>query len=280
MATDETREFAPAKINLTLHVTGRRPDGYHLLDSLVVFAGVGDEVGARRAEGLELSIRGAFAAGLDTTDNLVLRAARFLGATDLALTLHKSLPVASGIGGGSTDAAAAIRAICALENRPLPEAAATLALGADVPVCLDPKPRRMTGLGERLSDPIPMPPAWLVLANPGATVATPVVFAGLASADNPPMPPTLPDFADAPALARFIAAMRNDLEPVATAIAPAVATCRAALAAQPACLVARMSGSGATCFGLFATEAGADTAAAALRLAQPGWWVEAAPMLR
>lgn len=280
MATDEARELAPAKINLTLHVTGRRPDGYHELDSLVVFAGVGDTIGARRAEGLGLAIDGPFAAGLDPADNLVLKAARFLGATDAALTLHKALPVASGIGGGSADAAATIRALCALEGRALPDAAATMALGADVPVCLDPRPRRMTGLGERLSEPLPMPHAWLVLANPGVPVATPAVFAGLARPDNPPMPAALPDFADAPSLARFIAAMRNDLEPAAAALAPPVALCRTALAAQPGCLVARMSGSGATCFGLFAGEAEAGRAQSALRRAHPGWWVEAAPVLR
>ncbi len=280
MAIDEAREFAPAKVNLTLHVTGRRADGYHLLDSLVVFAGIGDEVTARKGDGLTLAIDGPQAAALAGGDNLVLRAARLLGATDVALELRKRLPVASGIGGGSSDAAAAIRAICALDERPLPEAAAVAALGSDVPVCLEPRPRRMSAAGEILSDPLDLPPAWLVLANPGVAVPTAAVFAALTGRSNPPMPAPLPALPDAAALARFVSAMRNDLEEPAIRIAPQIAAVRAALAAQPGCLAARMSGSGATCFGLFASPDAAGQAAVAIAMAQPGWWVESAPMLR
>lgn len=279
MGIDEAREFAPAKVNLTLHVTGRRPDGYHLLDSLVAFADVGDEVVVRRGAGLTLAVDGPEAAGLAGGDNLVVGAARFLGADGLALGLTKRLPVASGIGGGSSDAAAAIRAICLLEGRDRPEPSATVRLGADVPVCLDPRPRRMSGIGEILSGPVALPTAWLVLANPRMAVATSAVFAGLEGAAGPPMPEPLPALPDARSLAAFIAAMRNDLEVPAVKVAPEIARVRAALAAQPGCLVARMSGSGATCFGLFATEEGAQRAGRAIRVAQPDWWVESARIL-
>jgi len=279
MGIDEAREFAPAKINLTLHVTGRRPDGYHLLDSLVAFAGVGDEIVVRRGQGLGLAVDGPEAAGLAGGDNLVLGAARFLGADDLALGLTKRLPVASGIGGGSSDAAAAIRAICRLEGRELPDASATVRLGADVPVCMDPRARRMSGIGEILSKPLPLPPAWLVLVNPRVAVATSAVFAGLAGVGGPPMPAQVPEMPDARSLAGFIAGMRNDLEVPAAQLAPQIARVCTALGAQPGCLVVRMSGSGATCFGLFATGDGAQEAARAIRVAEPSWWVESARLL-
>jgi 4-diphosphocytidyl-2-C-methyl-D-erythritol kinase len=299
--------FAPAKVNLCLHITGRRADGYHLLDSLVAFAGVGDRITAEPAADLSLTITGPFAAALrpgrtspsapaaalppggegpgrgraapdpsSPDDNLVLRAARAFGTGQGArLTLDKHLPVASGIGGGSADAAAALRALAALWDRPLPPPEAILALGADVPVCLAGRACRMTGAGEALA-PIPaLPPAWIVLANPGIAVSTPAVFAALVRRDNPPLPP-VPAFPDAPTLAAWLASQRNDLETPALALAPAIAETSAALAAQPGTLLARMSGSGATCFALFRREAEARAAAAAL--ARPGWWTAAAPL--
>jgi 4-diphosphocytidyl-2-C-methyl-D-erythritol kinase len=272
--------FAPAKINLTLHVTGRRTDGYHDLDSLVVFAGVGDDVRAERAAGLSLAVEGPMAAGLAAEgDNLVLRAARHLGIGQARLVLTKRLPVASGIGGGSSDAAATVRALCALTGRALPEAAVLAELGADVPVCLDPVPQRMRGRGERLERVAGLPPVWLVLANPGLAVATPAVFAALDRRDNPPMPAVLPAWADAAALAAFLRGQRNDLEAPARVVAPVIGEALAALAAQGGCLLARMSGSGATVFGLFAARAGAEAAAARLARSEPGWWVAAAPAL-
>jgi 4-diphosphocytidyl-2-C-methyl-D-erythritol kinase len=270
-------EFAPAKVNLALHVTGRRADGYHLLDSLVVFPRVGDRLRATPAPDLTLSVEGRFAAGLSGAVNLVLRAARQLGpGRGAALTLEKSLPVASGLGGGSADAAAALRLLARLWGLPLPPPAAQLALGADVPACVVGAASRMRGIGERL-DPVPLPGFWLVLANPGVPAATPAVFSGLAGRFGPPLadPPRL---ADAAALAAWLAAQRNDLEAPATALAPAVAEALAALAAQPGCRLARMSGSGATCFGLHADAASASAAAAALRHARPAWWVAAAPV--
>lgn len=264
-------EFAPAKVNLALHVTGQRADGYHLLDSLVVFAGVGDRVTV--APGAGFAITGPQAAALaPEPGNLCLRAAGAMGG-GLRITLDKHLPVASGIGGGSADAAATLRAMARL-GRPLPQAAAVLALGADVPVCLAGRAVRMTGVGEGLT-PVTLPPVWLVLANPGVAVPTPAVFRALATRDNPPLPP-LPALPDAAALAGWLGGTRNDLEPPAITLAPEIAFTRAALAATPGCLLARMSGSGATCFGLYATEPAARAAAAAIRAAQPGWWVAAA----
>lgn len=254
---------APAKINLTLHVTGRREDGYHLLDSLVVFAETGDVV--HLAPGpLSLTITGPFAAGLESdSDNLCLRAARLAGA-EVAITLEKNLPVASGIGGGSADAAAVLRGLGA--NPPQPER-----LGADVPVCLAGRPVRMRGLGEIL-DPVPqLPPLALVLVNPGKGLSTPAVFRALDRRDNPPMP-ALPDFPDTAALVGFLQTCRNDLEAPAITLLPEIATCLEALRDQGA-LLARMSGSGATCFGIFADLDQAR--AAALALARPGWWVAA-----
>jgi 4-diphosphocytidyl-2-C-methyl-D-erythritol kinase len=280
MPREAATEDAPAKINLCLHVTGRRADGYHLLDSLVVFAGVGDRVTAAPGQGLTLAVEGPMAAGLTAgEDNLVLRAARAMGVTDAALTLWKGLPVASGIGGGSADAAAALRALARLTGRRLPAPDAVLRLGADVPVCLAGRPARMSGVGEVLHAAPPLPPAWLVLANPGVALSTPAVFAALPQAQNPPLP-ALPAWGDAAALAAWLHGCRNDLEAPAATLAPPVREALAALAAAPGCLLVRMSGSGATCFGLFATKAAAAGAAQHLARPEPGWWVAAAPVLR
>jgi 4-diphosphocytidyl-2-C-methyl-D-erythritol kinase len=272
-------ELAPAKVNLALHVTGRRPDGYHLLDSLVVFPRLGDRLEAVPAGELSLAIGGPFGAGLAAEpDNLVLRAARLIrpSGEGAALRLVKALPVASGIGGGSADAAATLRLLARLWRAPLPSPAAVLGLGADVPVCLAGRACRMAGIGERLT-PLDLPPFWIVLANPGVPLATGAVFAGLAGASGPPLPDP-PGPGDLDALAAWLARQRNDLEPPAVSAAPAVAEAIAALAAQPGCRLARMSGSGATCFGLFAAEPPARAAAAALARARPAWWVAAAPV--
>lgn len=280
METDATR--APAKINLALHVVGTRTDGYHLLDSLVVFAGVGDEIRVTHSADLVLSIDGPQAAALGCgPDNLVLRAARLFGTTrGASITLTKNLPVASGIGGGSADAAATLHALSRLWRLPMPAIPALLTLGADVPACVNGRPLRLRGVGETLS-PIPrLPELHLVLVNPGIAHATPAVFRALTAKSNPPLPDTVPEFTDAAELAGWLGLQRNDLEAPAETIAPVIADVRAALAAQPDCLLARMSGSGATCFGLFAAQHAAATAAETIRSAHPGWWVAAAPVLR
>lgn len=267
--------FAPAKINLALHVTGRRTDGYHDLDSLVGFADIGDRISVAPAEGLTLQVGGPQAAGLSAgEDNLVLRAARLMSGRGARIGLDKVLPVASGIGGGSADAAAALRALAALWGCDLPPAEAVLRLGADVPVCLQGQACRMRGIGGDIA-PLaqPLPEAPMVLANPGLALPTPAVFAELTCRDNPALPRDLPPLRGLAELVDFLAAQRNDLQAPAIRLAPVIAEVTAALAAQPGCLLARMSGSGATCFGLFASTARAEAAARALGLGRPGWWV-------
>ena len=274
-------EFAPAKVNLTLHVTGRRADGYHLLDSLVVFAGVGDRLRLQPADTLSLTLDGPFAGEIPAgPDNLVLRAARALGpGPGAALILEKRLPPASGLGGGSGDAAAAMRLLARHRGVPPPEPGAGLALGADVPVCLAGQPMRMSGIGEHLTPCPPLPPTWLVLANPRVEAPTAAVFGALERRDGAPMPDALPAWRDAAALADWLGTMRNDLEAPARMLVPAIGEVLAALAAQPGCGLARMSGSGATCFGLFASAGAAAEAAGRLRAAHTGWWVADAPVL-
>jgi 4-diphosphocytidyl-2-C-methyl-D-erythritol kinase len=213
-------------------------------------------------------------------DNLVLRAARAFGATfGAAITLDKRLPVASGIGGGSADAAATLVALSRLWGLALPSADKVLALGADVPVCLAGHSARMQGVGERVS-PLPhaLPSAHLVLVNPRVPVSTPVVFRGLARKDNAPMPADLPRMTSVAELAAFLAMQRNDLEAPALKAEPVIGLAKAALGAQAGCHLARMSGSGATCFGLFSDGQTAGAAAEAIRAAYPTWWVEAAAM--
>ena len=282
MATEAVAETAPAKINLCLHVTGRRGDGYHLLDSLVVFADVADRVLASPARGLSLVVAGPEGAGLQAeTDNLVLRAARAMGVSDAALVLDKRLPIASGIGGGSADAAATLRALARLTGRPMPVTSDVLRLGADVPVCLAGHPARMSGIGEHVT-PLPtLPTLACVLVNPRLPVPTPQIFAALQSRESPPVP-DLPAAAlgSAAALASWLAAhSRNDLVQPAREVAPILTEVQAALEETPGCLLARMSGSGGTHFGLFATQAKAETAAARLRKRHPFWWIEAGTIL-
>ncbi|MCC6007752.1 MAG: 4-(cytidine 5'-diphospho)-2-C-methyl-D-erythritol kinase [Rhodobacteraceae bacterium] len=272
-------EAAPAKVNLCLHVTGRRADGYHLLDSLVLFTQAGDRLRAVPAPTLTLEVTGPHAEGLSPgDDNLVLRAARLLATPSgrgARLSLEKRLPLASGIGGGSADAAAALRALSRMWRVPLPSDAAILALGADVPACLAGRPARMQGIGERLT-PLPaLPPLWLVLVNPRVEVPTGPVFSGLFRRDNAPLPPLPDGWPGAEALADWLGRTRNDLESPARGIAPVIDEVLAALSACPGGLLARMSGSGATCFALFAREAAARDAAARIARARPGWWVEA-----
>lgn len=272
-------ERARAKVNLCLHVTGRRPDGYHLLDSLVAFVEVGDEVAARPGPDLTLAIDGPFAAGLGAgLDNLVLRAAEAMrhGGAGAALTLTKRLPVASGIGGGSADAAATLRALARLWSAPLPDPARVLALGADVPVCLAGRATRMSGIGEVL-EPVDLPACPMVLVNPGVETPTGGVYGRLERRDNAPMAP-LSGFTNLAALCDYLRAQRNDLEAPAMAFAPAVAAVVSALGGQDGCGLARMSGSGATVFGLFDSAARAEAAAARLLRSEPTWWVVATSM--
>jgi 4-diphosphocytidyl-2-C-methyl-D-erythritol kinase len=273
------RYFAPAKVNLALHVTGRRDDGYHLLDSLVVFAGVGDWLEIRAAPDLSLSVTGPRSGGVPTDrSNLVWRAAEAFGCgAGATITLEKHLPHAGGIGGGSADAGAALRGLADLWGVDHPGLAAMLAIGADTPVCALSEPARMRGIGEVLDPVPPLPPIWLVLANPGVEVPTGPVFKAMASVDNAPLP--TPEWSDAESLLGWLTKTRNDLEPAARSLVPEVGETIAALADLDGCRLARMSGSGATCFAIFTDEAAARDGAERLRAMAPDWWVEAAPVL-
>jgi 4-diphosphocytidyl-2-C-methyl-D-erythritol kinase len=270
------RAFAPAKVNLALHVTGRRADGYHLLESLVVFAGVGDDLVAESAEGLTLEVDGPRAAGVPVDGrNLVLRAAEMLDGPGARITLVKRLPHAAGIGGGSSDAAATLRMLSRLWEVPVP--GDVTGLGADVPVCLRaPAPMRMEGVGEVVKAVPALPEAALVLVNPGVEVPTPAVFRALASHDNPGMP-DVPEGMDYAGFIGWLAGTRNDLQAAAAAIAPVIGDVLEALRAAGADF-AVMSGSGATCVGLTRDMGAAERMA--LAVARPGWWVAAAPILR
>ena len=279
-AADLLRSRAPAKVNLTLHVLGRRADGYHDLVSLVAFAGVGDMVTLAPGDAFALSVSGptAGAAGPDA-DNLVARAVRALadrvpGLASGAIHLVKRLPVAAGLGGGSSDAAAALRLVARANGLPADDPRvleAARATGADVAVCLAPRARTMEGTGDRVGPPVSLQPQFAVLANPRVAVPTPAVFRtlGLAAGGRGPSA----GFAAPEDAAAWISQGRNDLEPPALAVAPEIGRVLAALRAEPGCRLARMSGSGATCFGLFADCHAAAAAARGLRRGHPHWWI-------
>jgi len=280
-------ELAPAKVNLSLEIRGRRADGYHELASLVAFAEVGDtlHLSPGTDRDVTLATTGPFASAIDG-DNLILRAAQlFLDHAPQAhgghFVLDKRLPVASGIGGGSSDAAAAIRLLARANAWAPPDWRAALIpalsrLGADIPVCLDPYAAWMQGIGERIAPLETCPALHAVLVNPGIPLATRDVFAAL----NAPalaeagargeMPRT---FASADELVGFLRQHPNDLEPPARRLAPAIAEALGALAAAPDCAISRLSGSGPTCFGLFTSMDAAAGAAEALAALHPEWWV-------
>lgn len=283
-------EPAPAKLNLFLHVTGRRDDGYHLVDSLIAFAGVGDRLWVRDSAQLDLTVVGPFADAVDCArdDNLVIRAARSLAAAaDVpargAITLEKNLPVAAGIGGGSSDAAAVLRLLdryWGLDrgHRALCELA--VSLGADVPVCLGRAPARVSGIGTEIVPwPAALPPLHVLLANPGEALATASVFKARTGRFGAPAAPPSGAPADAGAVAAWLADCRNDLEAPACRLAPVVAVMLEALRGLPGCLFARMSGSGATCFALFPSDRAAQAGRARLAADHPDWWLAAAPLL-
>lgn len=275
-------QAAPAKINLSLHVTGQREDGYHLLDSLVAFTELGDEVLVQHSDTLSLNIIGPFSDGLTIgEDNLVLRAARAFGVDQGAkITLTKNLPVASGIGGGSADAAATLRALSRLWNVPLPPPNAIVSLGADVPVCMSADLSRMEGIGDEITRLGALPTLDIVLVNPGVAVPTATVFDGLESKSNAPLSSPLPDPANTAAWLAWLTDQRNDLEPPACAAFPVIKTVLEQLRARHGCTIARMSGSGATCFALFENAKAAQAAQDAIHADHPDWWVHATTSAR
>jgi 4-diphosphocytidyl-2-C-methyl-D-erythritol kinase len=283
-------EAARAKINLTLHVLRRREDGFHLIESLVVFADVADRLNAGFAPQFGLTVTGPFAGDLAPgEDNIVLEAARAVAhgiggvPPGAELMLEKNLPVVSGIGGGSADAAACIRALLKLHGVKAGDIALSQlasGIGADVNVCLASKSAVISGVGNVVEPAPRLPRVHAVLVNPGLPLATPAVYHTLGLApgeDFPEAAPPLPadGFRTVEALAEHLRATRNDLRAPATRLVPAIADVEAALAAMPGCLVARMSGSGATCFGLFASRAEAHDGAQWLAADHPDWWVRA-----
>jgi 4-diphosphocytidyl-2-C-methyl-D-erythritol kinase len=280
-------EQARAKVNLTLHVLGRRPDGYHELESLVVFADFSDRLAFRAAPSDSLVLDGQFGLGVDG-ENLVLKAkkaaAAWLGREFYgSFELTKNIPVAAGLGGGSSDAAAALRILFRAygDGAALQQFSGKAAsIGADVPVCLHHRAAWMAGLGERVTpaDVAGRLPA--VLVNPGVKLSTAAVFKHLAA---PPYiqgpsshaPFTAGDFASPDAAAAWLKKGRNDLEAPAIALEPTVKTVLEALREQNGCLLARLSGSGPTCFGLFPTARAAQEASEQIAAAHPSWWVTA-----
>ena len=276
-----------AKINLYLHVTGRRPDGYHEIDSLIVFAGLADRLRIVGTDGLEFRVSGPLADAVPRDGgNLALGAAESLSdacqpAAGADILLEKHLPVAAGLGGGSADAAAVLTGLRELWRVPLSHRALqeiALGLGADVPVCLSGRPAFVAGIGERLTRAPPLPPAWFVLVNPGLALATAEVFAARAGGFSDPgrWAEVLPD---ARALADRLAGLRNDLEPPARALMPEVGEALARIERLPEVLLSRMTGSGATCYGLFERRGAAQAGADALAAERPDWWVRVAPLL-
>ena len=286
-------ELAPAKINLSLQVLGRRPDGYHQLDSLVAFARppAADRISLDAGAELALEISGPGADLLATASagsNLIVRAAaaaaqRWPGIRLGMFRLEKNLPVAAGIGGGSADAAAALRLIRRLNGDLASDVdwmEIAASIGADVPVCLVSRFARMSGLGERVEVMPPLPSVWAVLANPRVPLETAPVFKALAAPplDATPAPAPPPVLHDLRALLDHLSARPNDLEPVAMSLCPDIDLVRDALARLDGVLLARMSGSGPTCFGLFATEVAANAGARTLRSQHPDWWIAAAQL--
>lgn len=278
-------ETARAKVNLTLEIRGRRPDGYHELVSLVAFPDVGDIVTLDPEAPFSLQTDGAFAAAIDG-ENLIAKACRLVSAirpqSSLGrITLTKQLPVAAGVGGGSADAAAVLRALMrsGLDLTPSELLGIAAGLGADVTVCLEQRTASMWGIGERVAHVPELPPFWMVLANPGVPLATADVFRALKAAPlcaSPTAPDVPGPFASVNDLAAWIGARGNDLQAPAVVLCPAIADVLAALHDCRGCLLAAQSGSGPTCFGVFADEASARAATERLAATRPRWWLAAA----
>ena len=280
---------APAKLNLYLHVTGKREDGYHLLDSLVAFTDIYDTLTLTPAPDLRFTADGPFTAGFgdeDPATNLVVRAARGLGEAvgrDVPVAFHltKNLPVASGIGGGSADAAAALRGLARLWGiDPLsPQVLGVAArLGADIPACVAGRACYMGGIGTELAPAPDLPEAGLLLVNPGVGLSTPSVYKARQGSFTPAARFDAPP-ADADTLVALLAERRNDLTAPAVSLLPVIGEVLIAIGDLPGCKLAQMSGSGATCFGVFADVGAAKRAGEALKAAHPGWWVASGRLL-
>lgn len=274
---------AAAKINLTLHITGRRSDGYHELESLIGFTDIADILTFKPASDIHLSISGPESASIEDDDhNLVIQAARLVQAhlgteTGVEIALEKNIPVAAGLGGGSADAAAAVSGCLALwgapDTTPLSDTLLAEKLGADVPVCRYGRAAKVSGIGEHITPALHWPAAWLVLVNPRVSLSTAAVFQAFDGPFEPLDQQDAFEGRDYPTFIEFLQHKKNSLTPSAFALAPTIVNVLEDLSALPDCDLARMSGSGATCFGLFETQGAAEKAAERLSKAQPGWWV-------
>ena len=282
----QVEELARAKVNLALHITGQREDGFHTLDSLVVFPEVGDRILIKASSRLSLDIEGPFASAIKAqpSDNLVYKAAQLLAehvpaASGAMIGLEKRLPVAAGVGGGSADAAAALRALARLWGISPTRAqfsGLALSLGADVPMCLEEAPARVRGIGEIVEPVTAFPSGAIVLVNPRIELPTPAVFAALQKRDNKPMPDMPTRFDNMKDLAGWLKTCRNDLQNPAISLAPQIADVLSVLSAQPETLLSRMSGSGATCFALCDNLSAAETITSRLAQTENNWWITAA----
>lgn len=283
--------FAPAKVNLTLHITGQREDGYHTLDSLVAFGSVGDRLTIEKSETISLAVKGPEAGILPSDmNNLVMQAARLMGAEcGAAMTLEKHLPVASGVGGGSTDAAATLRGLRALygpnklkqgiwpagvehDDHRLD----TATLGADVAMCLRPEPVRVGGIGDQISTVGGLPQLPVLMVNPRVPVPTPKVFANLVKKENPRMQGVLPQWSGLGDFCDWLEKQRNDLQAPAMSLHREIGVVLDVLATSKDIMFARMSGSGATCFAIYPDAGRASQAAAKIRHDHPDWWLAVA----
>lgn len=265
--------FVPAKVNLTLHVTGQRDDGYHTLDSLAMFADIGDRMTITMPGDYKLTVEGPMAEGVPGDEsNLVLRAARMM-RINADIRLEKHLPNAAGLGGGSGDAAATLRVLSGFSGKPVPGDG--IELGADVPLCLQSEAARVSGIGDTVT-PVPnLPPLHAVLVNPRLPVLTAEVFKRLKHKVNRPMPDEIPAFDTSAELIAWLRGMRNDLQEPAIEAEPVIRQVFETLEKTPGCQLARMSGSGGTCFGIYKDAETAGSAAGRLQESFPSWWVQA-----
>ncbi len=265
--------FVPAKVNLTLHVTGQRDDGYHTLDSLAMFASLGDRMTVTMPGDYNLKIEGPMADGVPQDDsNLVIRAAQMM-RMKADFVLEKNIPNAAGLGGGPGDAAATLRILSGFSGKAVPGDG--IELSADVPMCLQSEPARVTGIGDTVTPIKGLPSLHAVLVNPRLPVLTAEVFKRLRNKVNRPMPDRIPAFETPAELATWLKDMRNDLEEPAIEAEPVIRQMFETLEKTPGCLLTRMSGSGGTCFGIYNDEETAGSAAGRLRESHPSWWVAA-----
>lgn len=284
MALEPVTETAHAKVNLCLHVTGKRGDNYHLLESIIAFTDLGDHIMIEEGQGFALDIKGPFAnalQGTPTKENLICKAAQMLAdllnmPLDVKITLVKNLPVASGLGGGSADAAAILRGLIKFwKLGASPDMSSTLvALGADVPVCFHQKNCYVTNIGDIIEKPITLPKIPVVLINPNLPCLTINIFKGLHPPYSDPMTHKPASFESVSSIVSHLKTTRNDLYGAATAYDPDIIGMMEELNAQPLCKYAQMTGSGATCFGLFETIEDAEKTCQAILATYPTWWVK------